>query len=151
QGVKSALMQRSAQFTAADKVLRSSQPFDPAVIELAQQNNLATAQQMQFDSMLFAGDSMQLATIKAVSSSYPLRGELLLKKSENIGSGEDGNLEPGSVHIEERLFNLLGIAPGDKVEIGMLSLTVNGVITNEPDAPLSVFGGAPRVLMHLDD
>lgn len=151
QGVKSALMQRSAQFSAADKVLRSSQPFDPAVIELAQQNNLATAKQMQFDSMLFAQDRMQLVTIKAVSSSYPLRGTLLLKKSENIGRGDDGKLEPGSIYFEERLFNILGVAKGDKVEIGMLSLSVDGVIANEPDAALSVFGGAPRVLMHLDD
>ncbi|MCS4307459.1 putative ABC transport system permease protein [Rheinheimera pacifica] len=151
QGVKSALMQRSAQFIAADKVLRSSQPFDTAVIELAQQNNLATAQQMQFDSMLFAGDSMQLATIKAVSGGYPLRGELLLRASADVNSGEYASLAPGSVYVEERLFNLMGIAPGDQIEIGMLSLTVNGVIANEPDAPLSVFGGAPRVLMHLDD
>jgi len=151
EGVKSALMQRSAQFNAADKVLRSSQPFDPAVLELAQQNGLNTAQQMQFDSMLFAGDAMQLATIKAVSDSYPLRGNLELKRSVDLVSGEDTQLQQGQLYFEARLFDLLNVAPGDTVELGVARFTVAGVIVKEPDAPLSVFGGAPRVIMHLAD
>jgi putative ABC transport system permease protein len=151
EGVKSALMQRSAQFNAADKVLRSSQPFDPAVIELAQQNGLKTAQQMQFDSMLFAGDVMQLATIKAVSDSYPLRGSLQLKRSANPATGDDIQPEPGQLYFEARLFDLLNIGVGDTVELGVARFIVAGVIVNEPDAPLSVFGGAPRVIMHLAD
>ncbi|MDP2715881.1 ABC transporter permease [Rheinheimera sp.] len=151
EGVKSALMQRSAQFNAADKVLRSSQPFDPAVLELAQQNGLSTAQQMQFDSMLFAGDAMQLATIKAVSDSYPLRGNLELKRSADLVSGEDTQLQQGQLYFEARLFDLLNVAPGDTVELGVARFTVAGVIVKEPDAPLSVFGGAPRVIMHLAD
>lgn len=151
EGVKSALMQRSAQFNAADKVLRSSQPFEPAVLELAQQNGLNTAQQMQFDSMLFAGDAMQLATIKAVSDSYPLRGNLELKRSADLVSGEDAQLQQGQLYFEARLFDLLNVAPGDTVELGVARFTVAGVIVKEPDAPLSVFGGAPRVIMHLAD
>ncbi|NRQ41993.1 FtsX-like permease family protein [Rheinheimera sp. YQF-2] len=151
EGVKSALMQRSAQFNAADKVLRSSQPFDPAVIELAQQSGLNTAQQMQFDSMLFAGDVMQLATIKAVSDSYPLRGSLQLKRSANPATGDDVQPEPGQLYFEARLFDLLNIGVGDTVELGVARFIVAGVIVNEPDAPLSVFGGAPRVIMHLAD
>ncbi|MGP9802618.1 ABC transporter permease [Rheinheimera sp. NSM] len=151
EGVKSALMQRSAQFNAADKVLRSSQPFDPAVPELAQQNGLSTAQQMQFDSMLFAGDAMQLATIKAVSDSYPLRGNLELKRSADLVSGEEAQLAQGQLYFEARLFDLLNVAPGDTVELGVARFTVAGVIVKEPDAPLSVFGGAPRVIMHLAD
>ena len=152
EGVKSALMQRSAQFNAADKVLRSSQPFDEQFFVVAQQQHqLKTARQMQFDSMLFAGDAMQLATIKAVSSSYPLRGELVLKKGAVITAPDDAMLTPGQLFFEARLFDLLGVKPGDEIELGMAKLTVGGVIVNEPDAPLSVFGGSPRVIMHMDD
>ncbi|MEO3879082.1 ABC transporter permease [Rheinheimera fenheensis] len=152
EGVKSALLQRSAQFNAADKVLRSSQPFDEQLFELAeQQHQLSTARQMQFDSMLFAGDAMQLATIKAVSSSYPLRGDLVLYRSELVTAGETAELKPGQVFFEARLFDLLGVEVGDEVELGLAKLQVGGVIVNEPDAPLSVFGGSPRVIMHLDD
>lgn len=151
QGVKTALLQRSAQFNAADMVLRSSQPFDLAVLSLAQQYQLNTAQQMQFDSMLFAADNMQLSTVKAVSDSYPLRGELILKNSTDPATGSLVALTPGHIFIEARLFDLLGIAPGQQIELGMSKLIVGGVIVNEPDAPLSVFGGSPRVIMHLDD
>ncbi|WP_019674609.1 ABC transporter permease [Arsukibacterium perlucidum] len=151
QSVKSALQQRSAQFTAADRVLGSSQPFDDAYFSVASELGVATARQMQFDSMLFAGEQMQLATIKAVNDSYPLRGELVLHRSASITSGSPGQLAPGEVWFEARLLDLLQVKPGDTVELGEARLVVAGVIVNEPDAPLSVFGGSPRVIMHLAD
>tara|TARA_R110002126_G_scaffold10245_9_gene46474 strand:- start:9133 stop:11619 length:2487 start_codon:yes stop_codon:yes gene_type:complete len=151
QSVKSALQQRSAQFTAADRVLGSSQPFNDAIFALANDAGVVTAKQMQFDSMLFAGEHMQLATIKAVSDSYPLRGDLVLHRSNSIVEGPPGQLKPGEVWFEARLLDLLQVRPGDSVELGEAQLKVAGVIVNEPDAPLSVFGGSPRVIMHLAD
>jgi putative ABC transport system permease protein len=151
QSVKSALQQRSAQFIAADRVLGSSQPFAEDILTLAATNGVATAKQMQFDSMLFAGEQMQLATIKAVSDSYPLRGELVLHRSASLTSGPAGQLTPGEVWFEARLLDLLQVKPGDSIELGTAQLVVAGVIVNEPDAPLSVFGGSPRVIMHLAD
>ena len=150
-GVQSALLQRSAQFNAADKVLRSSQPFDSEVLLTAETAGLSVAKQMQFDSMLFAGDTMQLATIKAVDEQYPLRGTLQLQRAKFTGQGPDVKLQPGQIFFESRLFDLLQLDVGEQVELGMITLEVAGVIVNEPDAPLSVFGGAPRVLMHLSD
>lgn len=150
-GVQSALLQRSAQFNAADKVLRSSQPFDNEIFLKAETAGLSVAKQMQFDSMLFAGDTMQLATIKAVDVQYPLRGTLQLQRAKFAGQGPDVKLQPGQIFFESRLFDLLQLDVGEKVELGMITLEVAGVIVNEPDAPLSVFGGAPRVLMHLSD
>lgn len=151
QSVKIALEQRSAQFIAADRVLGSTQAFNPEIITLAQQQGLAVAQQMQFDSMLFSEQEMQLATIKAVSPSYPLRGELILHRSASLTAGELASLTPGQIWVEPRLLDLLGVTVGDSVELGSSQLQIGGVIVNEPDAPLSVFGGAPRVIMHLDD
>ncbi|MDX1538438.1 ABC transporter permease [Arsukibacterium sp.] len=151
QSVKSALQQRSAQFTAADRVLGSSQPFDESFFNVATELDIASARQMQFDSMLFVGEQMQLATVKAVSDSYPLRGELILHRSASIMAGPPGQLTPGEVWFEARLLDLLQVKPGDKIELGDTKLVVAGVIVNEPDAPLSVFGGSPRVIMHLDD
>jgi putative ABC transport system permease protein len=151
QGVSSALTQRSAQFIAADRVLRSSQPFEQEIFTLARKLKLQSARQMQFDSMLFSGDVMQLATIKAVDDAYPLRGTLVLQRSTNGANAETVPLSPGQLYLEARLFDLLNVTVGDRIELGMSSLVVGGVIINEPDAPLSVFGGAPRVLMHLSD
>lgn len=151
QSVKSALQQRSAQFIAADRVLASSQPFAENIFAVAAEVGVVSARQMQFDSMLFAGTQMQLATIKAVSEDYPLRGELVLHRSASITEGPAGQLRPGEVWFEARLLDLLQVRPGDTIELGEAQLTVGGVIVNEPDAPLSVFGGAPRVIMHLAD
>ncbi|GGW62496.1 ABC transporter permease [Alishewanella tabrizica] len=151
QGVKVALEQRSAQFIAADRVLGSSQPFNPEIIALASAQQLQVAQQMQFDSMLFSAEQMQLATIKAVSPSYPLRGELILHRSASLTEGERAQITPGDIWFEPRLLDLLGVVVGDTIELGSIALRVGGVIVNEPDAPLSVFGGSPRALMHIDD
>lgn len=151
QSVKVALEQRSAQFIAADRVLGSTQPFNPDITLLAQQQGLAVAQQMQFDSMLFSEQQMQLATIKAVSSTYPLRGELVLHRSNSVFEGEIVPVSPGQIWFEQRLLDLLDVGVGDYIELGLSRLQVGGVIVNEPDAPLSVFGGSPRAMMHIDD
>jgi len=146
--VRSALYQRSAHFMAADKVLRSSVAFNSEVQQLADQLAVRSARQLQFNSMLFAGEAMQLVAIKAVSGNYPLRGSLELQ----LGNGAlTRAVEPQQIFIEKRLLSLLQIAIGDDVEIGQRVFKLAGVILSEPDAPLSVFGGQPRVLMHLDD
>lgn len=145
--VRSALMQRSSNFTAADKVLRSSSPFQPEILQQAEQLGLQTAQQIQFNTMLFAGDNMQLVNVKAVSSQYPLRGELLL----DTAAGQNSIVAPGSVYLEARLAQILAVRVGDLLDVGAAKLKVGGIILEEPDAPLNLFGGQPRVMMHLSD
>ena len=51
----------------------------------------------------------------------------------------------------ENIIRLRGVKAGDMIEVGVSQLKVAGVIAEEPDAPLSVFGNAPRLLMHVDD
>lgn len=145
--VRSALMQRGSNFTAADKVLRSSSPFQPEILQQAEQLGLQTAQQIQFNTMLFAGDNMQLVNVKAVSSQYPLRGQLLLETAE----GKHAVVAPGSVYLEARLAQILAVRTGDVLDVGAAKLKVGGIILEEPDAPLNLFGGQPRVMMHLSD
>lgn len=151
QGVETALQQRSAQFIAADKVLGSSIPFSDDIIVKAAEHNLTTAKQMQFDSMVFAGDKMQLVTVKAVSDAYPLRGALLLNRSLNVGDGFEQKRPLQQVWLEPRLFELLSIKPGAQIELGAAKFTAAGIIESEPDAPLSVFTAAPRLLMNIAD
>lgn len=145
--VRSALMQRSSNFTAADKVLRSSTPFNPQIFQVATDLGLQTAQQIQFNTMVFAGDVMQLVNVKAVSAQYPLRGQLSVDTAE----GESAQLRNGMLYLEPRLAQMLSIKVGDPLEIGAATLTVGGLILAEPDAPLNLFGGQPRVLMSLAD
>ncbi|WP_430455364.1 ABC transporter permease [Rheinheimera sp.] len=145
--VRSALMQRSSNFTAADKVLRSSAPFQNEIFSQAQALGLKTAEQIQFNTMVFAGDNMQLVNVKAVSDEYPLRGQLLL----DTANGQVSQLQQGMLYLEPRLAQILNIQFGAKLDVGAATLTVGGFIVEEPDAPLNLFGGQPRVLMHLAD
>lgn len=145
--VRSALMQRSSNFTAADKVLRSSSPFQPQIFARASALGLQSAQQIQFNTMVFAGDNMQLVNVKAVSVQYPLRGTLLLETAK----GQVSQLQQGMLYLEPRLAQMLSVKTGDLLDVGTATLTVGGLISEEPDAPLNLFGGQPRLLMHLDD
>jgi len=145
--VRSALMQRSSNFTAADKVLRSSAPFQNEIFTQAQALGLKTAEQIQFNTMVFAGDNMQLVNVKAVSGEYPLRGQLLL----DTANGQVSQLQQGMLYLEPRLAQILNVQTGAKLDVGAATLTVGGFILEEPDAPLNLFGGQPRVLMHLAD
>lgn len=145
--VRSALMQRSSNFTAADKVLRSSSPFQRDIFAQAQALGLKTAEQIQFNTMVFAGDNMQLVNVKAVSAEYPLRGKLTL----DTANGQVSQLQQGMLYLEPRLAQILNVQTGATLDVGAATLTVGGFILEEPDAPLNLFGGQPRVLLHLAD
>ena len=146
ESVRSALMQRSSSFMAADKVLRSPLPFNSAYFDTAAQLQLKSARQMQFNTMVFADDVMQLVSVKAVSAEYPLRGKLVLKATDKIVE-----LTPGHVYVEKRVMQLLQLDIGDKLSIGATELILGGVIDQEPDAPTAGFTGQPRILMHIND
>ncbi len=150
ESVRSALYQRSANFVAADQILRSSVGFNEQVQQQADELKLQSSRQVQFNSMLFAKDLMQLVSVKAVSAAYPLRGELKLSPSLSDATAL-ASLQPNQLYLENRLYSLLNIKVGDSLELGEKVFTAAGVIVAEPDAPLSVFGSSPRVLMHLDD
>lgn len=151
ESVRSALAQRSANFIAADKILRSSLPFNEAIFEKAAALEIKSAKQIQFSTMVFAGNEMQLVSVKAVSTSYPLRGKLILRENGAADAAVVASFNKGEVFLESRLLQLLQINTGDSIEVGVSKLKVAGVIAEEPDAPLSVFGNAPRLLMHVDD
>ena len=103
--------------------------------------------------MVYAGDEeMYLTSVKAVSSDYPLRGELLMS-AQPFGDPQKRahGPQPGRVWLDSRLFPLLNVAVGDRVNIGDAAFEVAAAVRSEPDraAGFSVYG--PRVLMHIDD
>jgi putative ABC transport system permease protein len=79
--VENAIMAKSAAFLAADRDIVSAHPIDEEYNQHAESLNIATDSHIYFSSMAFAGDAMNIAVIKAVSPSYPLRGTLYLTKA----------------------------------------------------------------------
>ncbi len=150
--VRLALEREAQQMMGGDLVLTADHPWDPAFVREARVRRLQIAETLSFPSMVMAGAQMQLADVKAVSSSYPLRGKL----SAGAVAGEPGvpvNSGPplGSVWLDERLSGTLQIAPGGQVSVGQKSLVVSAILTLEPDRGVNFFALAPRLMMHLDD
>lgn len=65
------LSQQSREFMAGDRALRSSREVPQAWLEEAQKRGLKVGKQLTFATMTFAGDTPQLANVKAVDDIYP--------------------------------------------------------------------------------
>lgn len=151
--LQSALERESHRFLAADLVVRSSRDMNGAWERVARERGLATARTLQFPSMVYAGEeSMYLASVKAVSPGYPLRGELTYSEQPfGVSRTADAGPAPGTVWLDSRLFPLLDVAVGDRVTIGEAEFTVAAAARTEPDQGASFYGYGPRVLMHYGD
>ena len=151
--LQNALEQESHRFLAADIALRSARELPAAWLHEARQRGLQQALTLTFPSMVYAGeDNMYLASVKAVSDAYPLRGELTFS-AQPFGAVQAAATgpRPGQVWLDSRLFALLDVAPGQRVTIGQARFRVAGAVRSEPDQGAGFFGYGPRVLMHYDD
>ncbi|GGD55281.1 ABC transporter permease [Lacimicrobium alkaliphilum] len=150
--LQSALTDRTAEFLAADRLLGSDKPVPDEWLDKAREQGLNLAQRVQMRSMVFANDELMLADVRAVDNAYPLKGTIKLA-DEPFGLGKPVNGLPGAgeVWLDSRLFQVLGIEKGDKVEIGEREFLVSAVISELPDGGFNVFGGDPLVLMPLKD
>jgi len=150
--LQGALKSRSAAFIAADAQLRSDEPIDASWLQKAQDEGLATAQQVETRSMVFKGDNMSLVDLRAVNQNYPLKGTVTVAE-QPFGEKQDIDIlpKPGEVWVQSRLFQTLGVTVGDKIEIGDGTFIVGRVLVDIPDAGFSIFNTDPIVLMNLDD
>ena len=142
----------ATELLAADMVATSTNLIPDALEQKAQALGLATAKTLTFRSVATAGEELRLTFLKAVSDSYPLRGQV---RTANAPYGEDsaanGIPEPGTVWVEARLLGLLNIGMGDNVGLGSQQFRVARVLTYEPDRGGDLFNIAPRVIMRLDE
>lgn len=138
------LSQQSREFIAGDRVLRSAHPITEAWLQDAQTQGLKVSRQLSFMTMTFAGETPQLADVKATDLAYPLYGAL---QTEPAGLKP----QPGTVLVAPRLLALLNVKVGDNLDVGDTTLKIAGVIVQEPDSGFNPFQTAPRVIMNLDD
>jgi putative ABC transport system permease protein len=146
--VEKVMTDHGRSMIAADLVFSSANPTPELILTKAEQLSLTTSEQIRFQTMAFSDSSMQLVSVKAVQSNYPLRGELILIGSNALSKG---SLQPGELWIAERLFSLLGIKIGDQLAIGDLTLKVSGKIASEPELTYNPFRTMPSVFIHQAD
>ena len=151
--VERGLNQQISSFLASDLTIRGGIEISDDFRNKASELNLKTADIALFRSMVFAGDNNHLASVKAVSHTYPLRGQIELSNDLEVGNLSKLSNGPasGEAWVEARLFNLLDIKIGDKIEVGYLSLKVSQLIVNEPDRGTGFAAAGARVMISLDD
>ncbi|MBO1518988.1 ABC transporter permease [Oceanisphaera pacifica] len=138
-----ALNMSGRDYIAADQVLSGSRAAEPTWLDEAKRQGLAVSRTQSFQSVLFADDKLQLASVRAVDASFPFYGELVLAPSAPV--------TPGHIWLSSRLLALLALEVGDTLELGNTELSVAGELIKEPDQGLSPALLAPRALIHLDD
>ena len=154
--VEQGLSRQVSSFLAADLVVSSGIEVPALFREHAIESGLDAATTARFESMVFSGDHNHLASVKAVTGNYPLRGELTLSETPFAKNDDDWTLSgsgppPGEAWIDERLLPLLNINLGDYIEVGYIKLQATKVVVAEPDrgSGFSVMGA--RVLMNDAD
>jgi len=151
--LQQALLDESSTFLAADRYIGSSQEIPQSFREAARARGLKTADTMSFPSMVFAADDRnQLVSVKAVSAGYPLKGVLRVADEPFASGTPTRDLpEPGEVWMDARLFPALGVSLGENIEVGLATLRVSRVLTQEPDRGGSMYDLGPRLLMRIED
>ena len=146
-----AMLLRATEFLGADLVLSGSAAALPEQIEAGTQLGLEHAQVVEFASVIAGEQSIQLASIKAASGGYPLRGELKSAAEPYAAEQPGGGPRPGEAWAEARLFAALDLRIGQSIEVGSRQLRLTRVLTYEPDRAGDFYSLTPRVLINLED
>jgi len=147
-----AVARQANEVLAADLRLRSQEAIPDTWREKAREFGLQTAQTNTFPSVAFFGDLGALATIKAVSDTYPLRGDV--RVSDTLFGEQrvvDGIPPKGEIWADGALLARIDADVGDKLTIGESNLLVTAVLTYRPDQSIGFASLAPSLLMNIGD
>ncbi len=131
----------------ADTVFQSSNPLPKTLLDETHKQALTTASLTRFATMAFSDNHMQLVTVKAVDTAYPLRGSMELQR----GDERLNHVSSNQLWLEPRVMEQLQVKIGDNVTIGDADFKVSGEITQEPGLAFNPFQQMPSVYIHQSD
>ncbi|HHZ85486.1 MAG TPA: FtsX-like permease family protein [Gammaproteobacteria bacterium] len=148
--LEKALLAETQEFLGGDLKFESNDLIEDKTYEEIQNLNLKSTEIVLFASMLASGDSLQLASIKAVDQHYPLVGgvELRSKSEKHYVKRPPGQ---GQVWLDVRLMDILKIKIGETVSIGDADFIVSYSILSEPDRASNSFAFAPKAIINTLD
>ncbi|SFC83938.1 ABC transporter permease [Massilia yuzhufengensis] len=158
--MRAGLNRDAHQLLGADLLVNADDPIQKGWREEARRRGLLVAETVTFQSMAQAGQgdasSAQLAAVKAVSSGYPLRGQLTLttdpeQASRALGQKTTATPTPGTVWVDANLLPALRTSVGATIQLGDKQFRIAQLIATEPDKGASFANFAPRVMLSLED
>jgi putative ABC transport system permease protein len=151
--VHRSLLNDARALHGGDIIVRSAYDFSPALMEIVhrlESRQIATSLRVyEFYSVVRTLDSRDslLANLKVVSQGYPFYGRVALRSGRELS----GVLHAGSVVVAQGLLDRLHLKIGDALRVGAATLTIEDVVSLEPDQPVSFFSLGPRVLVSAED
>jgi putative ABC transport system permease protein len=150
--VRQALENQSGDTLGADLIFSSADPIPATLTDSARASGAAVTELAQFPSVVLKGEATALASVKAVSAGYPLRG-ILRVTDEPFGTvrAAQGVPPPGEAWVDLKLWTALGLKAGDVVQAGSTSFRVGAIVDSEPDRGGGFMDLAPRFLINAAD
>lgn len=144
---------QAAEFLAADLVITSPAPIPQHWLKKASELELKQARTAEFSSVLIENDELLLSGIKAVSQSYPLRGQLKTIQSDDYSKEtvKHHGPAPGKAWLDKRVLSALKLQIGDQLIVGEKPLIVSQVLSYEPDKRGDLYSLSPRVMINDAD
>jgi putative ABC transport system permease protein len=149
-GLEATLSREAKSLLGGDIELRAARPL-PAEAEAALARLPAGARAVRVRELIAMvrgaerADSL-LVELKAVSAGYPLYGRLTTVPGAPLASllADDGAV------VQRPVLERLGLAVGDRLGVGAVTLTIRGVVEAEPDRSAGIVSLGPRVFLSLD-
>lgn len=107
---------------------------------LAEYGEVSAGTRMQ--AMARVGEQAAPIELKAVDTRYPLYGELLLEDGRSVGPPQ-----ANEAWLSTGAADRLGVTPGDEIAVGTQTLTVGGIIADEPDRLGEGFQLGPTIIV----
>lgn len=142
--VAGSLQQDMRAMFGGDVEVRATRPLDAATLAWMRERGTPSLM-VQLRTMLRGADGRsQLVELQSVDEAYPLVGALRLEPPQPLP--ELLALRDGAwgIALDAVLARRMGLAPGDRVEVGDATLVVRATILHQPDRSLRAdWAGAP--------
>ena len=150
--VETATDRQASQVLGADLVITSPKPVEATWLDKANELNLTRAEIVEFASVLFANEKLQLSAVKAVSDNYPLNGRIEVADTPYSDSRVvTGHPNKGKIWVEPRILAVLAAEKGQNLELGYMELEIDGTIMLQPGQGSTLFNIAPTAIIGLQD
>ena len=150
--LQSSIKQQASVVLAADMAFRSASPLPDDYLTSATNQGLGVAKTVSFLSMALANNDNLLASIKATTSTYPLRGSVVLKDFKGeVLSNEKGTPNSGYIWVEPKLVDALNLRQNNQLVIGNRSFVVEAILDDYPDRNVGFLAFSPTIIANITD
>ncbi|MBC7538743.1 MAG: ABC transporter permease [Bacteriovorax sp.] len=155
-GIEDKVSKNAKNFIASDLSISSRRSLDPKEIQAIEdylaKNKLSFARWIETYSLVSRAGGLEplskLADLNFVSEEFPYFGGVVLENSGFRGAGKWIGLHTAPhAWISRDLSWELGVKLGDKLKIGEMEFTIDGVITEDKFSSFRGFSLAPKIFL----